>query len=98
MTSTPTDPPSTSANDVQVGGKHYRTAIQHWDYVIANDIPYLEAQIIKYVSRWRSKNGMEDLKKALHFLNKLIEVNSCSVAPDAPAQSSDETIRASVRG
>lgn len=63
-----------SANDKQVGGDHYsRKAIQHWDYVLANDIPYLEAQIIKYVGRWRDKNGIEDLKKAQHFLEKLIE-------------------------
>lgn len=62
------------ANSVQVGGDHYKKqVVQHWDYVLANDIPYMEAQIIKYVSRWRDKNGMEDLKKAQHFLSKLIE-------------------------
>lgn len=62
------------ANDRQVGGDHYRSPIQHWDYVIANEIPYMEAQIIKYVTRWRKKNGIEDLRKAQHFLQKLIEV------------------------
>lgn len=66
-----------NANKRQVGGRHYqKQKIQHWDYVIANDIPYLEAQIIKYVSRWRDKNGLEDLHKAQHFLDKLIEVNT----------------------
>ena len=63
------------ANARQVGGLHYRSAIQHWDFVIANDIPYLEAQVIKYVCRWRKKNGLADLEKAQHFLQKLIEVN-----------------------
>ena len=62
-----------SANDKQVGGTHYAKVIQHWDFVLANDIPYMEAQIIKYVFRWKEKNGIEDLKKAQHFLEKLIE-------------------------
>ena len=62
------------ANDKQVAGNHYRKqGIQHWDYVLANNIPYMEAQVIKYVSRWRDKNGMQDLQKAEHFLQKLIE-------------------------
>jgi hypothetical protein len=63
------------ANDIQVGGNHYASEMQHWDYVLANDIPYLEAQIIKYVTRWKQKDGMEDLIKATHFLMKLIEHN-----------------------
>lgn len=62
-----------SANDRQVGGDHYKGGIEHWDYVLANEIPYLEAQVIKYVSRWRKKNGFQDLEKARHFLDKLIE-------------------------
>jgi hypothetical protein len=66
-----------AANARQVGGKHYKSmAIEHWDYVIANYIPYMEAQVIKYVSRWRSKNGLEDLRKAAHFLQKLTEVET----------------------
>ncbi len=62
------------ANDYQVGGDHYKSSIAHWDYIIANDIPYLEAQVIKYLTRWRKKNGMLDVLKARHFLDKLIEV------------------------
>lgn len=61
------------ANDKQVGGDHYDAPIQHWDLVVANKIPYLEAQVIKYVMRWRKKNGLQDLEKARHFLEKLIE-------------------------
>lgn len=82
MTSTPTDPPSTSANDVQVGGKHYRTAIQHWDYVWANDLDYFQAQVIKYMTRWKKKNGLEDLKKAMHFLQKYIELIEADLAAE----------------
>lgn len=73
-----------SANDRQVGGQHYnKQKIQHWDYVLANNISYLEAQIIKYVSRWRDKNGIEDLEKARHFLEKLIEWEN-KVPPQEP--------------
>jgi len=61
-------------NDYQIAGDHYKKQkINHWDYVLENNIPYMEAQVIKYVSRWRDKNGLEDLRKAQHYLAKLIE-------------------------
>ncbi len=64
------------ANAQQVGGAHYATkAIQPWDFIIANNLGYLEGNIVKYVSRWKDKGGVEDLKKARHYLDKLIEVN-----------------------
>ena len=63
------------ADDTQVGGSHYKDkAIQPWDYIIPNDLGYLEANVVKYVSRWKNKNGIEDLKKAQHYLAKLLEV------------------------
>lgn len=66
-----------SANSKQVGGRHYKTkGIQPWDYIIVNNIPYLEGNIIKYVSRWRDKGGLSDLEKAKHYLEKLIEIES----------------------
>lgn len=68
-----------AANDRQVGGEHYREAtgkcphcggeIQHWD--LYADLPYLVGQVTKYATR--SKNGIEDLEKAMHFLQKLAE-------------------------
>lgn len=67
-------PATPCANSTQVAGSHYRSEIQHWDYVIANDLGYFEGQITKYVTRWRKKNGVQDLHKARHFLQKLIEV------------------------
>jgi hypothetical protein len=64
----------TSANHTQVAGTHYKTkAIQPWDYIVANNIGYLEGNVIKYVSRWRDKGGVDDLRKAQHYLTKLIE-------------------------
>jgi hypothetical protein len=65
-----------SANTKQVSGSHYISkAIQPWDYIIANNIGYLEGNVIKYVSRWKEKNGVDDLKKAQHYLQKLIETS-----------------------
>jgi hypothetical protein len=64
----------TDENKQQVGGKHYlKLVIQPWDYIIKNGLGYMEGSIIKYITRWRDKNGLEDLYKCRHFLNKLIE-------------------------
>ena len=64
------------ANARQVGGAHYKDkAIQPWDFIASNKLGYLEGNIIKYVSRWQDKGGIEDLRKARHYLDKLIEVN-----------------------
>ena len=67
------DTPS-GANDIQVAGTHYKNkAIQPWDYIVSNNIGYLEGNVIKYVSRWKDKGGVDDLRKAQHYLTKLIE-------------------------
>jgi hypothetical protein len=59
---------------VQVGGTHYTDMkIQPVEYILANDIGFIEGCVIKYVSRWRAKGGVEDLYKARHFINMLIE-------------------------
>jgi hypothetical protein len=64
-----------NANEIQVAGSHYKTkAIQPWDYIAANELGYFEGNIVKYVSRWRNKGGVEDLRKAKHYLEKLIEL------------------------
>lgn len=57
----------------QVGGSHYQLAIEPIDYIVKNDIPYREANVIKYVTRHRSKNGAEDIKKAIHYLEMILE-------------------------
>ncbi len=63
-----------SALDVQVGGGHYKSkGIQPVQYCMANDIGFMEGSVIKYVTRWKDKGGVEDLKKARHFLDMLIE-------------------------
>lgn len=58
----------------QVGGDHYKKMkIQVVEFWMENNIPAMEGAIIKYLCRWRQKNGLEDLKKAEHFLQMLIE-------------------------
>ena len=58
----------------QVDGDHYsKMKIQPIDFISANGIGYIEGNIIKYVCRYKSKNGVEDLKKAQHYLQMLIE-------------------------
>lgn len=66
------------ANDVQVGGDHYKIkSIQPWDFIAANKIGFFEGNAIKYVTRWRDKGGIDDIRKAIHYLEKLIEVETC---------------------
>jgi hypothetical protein len=58
----------------QVGGSHYKMAIEPWDYVVANNLGYLEGNVIKYVTRYKQKGGLQDLQKAQHYIEKLMEV------------------------
>lgn len=67
--------PTPSALAVQIGGSHYKAMkIQPAEYCHANHIEKLEGDVIAYVSRWRMKNGIEDLRKARHTLDLLIEL------------------------
>ena len=61
----------------QVNGSHYKKyKIQPTEFCIKNNIPFAEGCVIKYVCRWRDKNGIEDLKKAIHYLEMLIYENT----------------------
>ena len=58
----------------QVGGNHYKgMKIQPTDFIAVNDIPFIEGNVIKYVCRHEFKNGKEDVLKAIHYLNLLLE-------------------------
>lgn len=60
--------------DHQVGGTHYQKfKIQPMEFIMTNELPFAEGNIIKYVCRHRIKNGAEDLKKAIHYINAIIE-------------------------
>jgi len=64
-----------NALDVQVAGSHYKKhGIQPVEYIHTNNIGYFEGNVIKYVSRWRNKNGVKDLEKAKHYIDLLIEL------------------------
>ena len=73
-----------TANQRQVGGSHYAAKHQHWDIVVEHDLNYFEGQITKYVMRCRKKNGLEDLQKAHHFIEKYMQVWS-EIADRLPA-------------
>lgn len=84
-----------AANDTQVGGTHYKDQkIEPWDYIAANNIGYLEGNAIKYLTRWKAKDGLKDLNKAKHYIEKLIELEQIKqgIQPE-PAFGSDEHIK-----
>lgn len=61
---------------VQVGGDHYKdNTIQVWDAIHDWGLGYFSGNVIKYVARHQKKNGVEDLKKARHYLDKLIAMS-----------------------
>ena len=74
-----------SADNKQVGGDHYRSetpGTEHWNLVVAHEWDYFQGVIIKYLMRWKKKNGIQDLEKAQHFLEKYIElVKEGKIAP-----------------
>lgn len=58
----------------QVGGTHYSEfAIQPLEYITANQMSFIEGSVVKYVTRWRYKGGVEDLRKAVSLLAYLID-------------------------
>lgn len=62
-----------NANNRQEGGSHYASEYQHWDFILDTGLSYLEGCATKYISRARKKNGQEDLKKAIHYVEKMID-------------------------
>jgi hypothetical protein len=74
-----------SASKSQVAGSHYKDfAIQPAEFIHRNRIGFLEGNVIKYVCRHGSKNGRQDIEKAIHYLQLLIEWEY----PDAPSRPS----------
>lgn len=71
-----------NANERQVGGTHYQqpggSGEQHWDRVHRLQLDYFQAQVTKYVERAWVKNGVQDLEKARHFLDKYIELSKAA--------------------
>ena len=64
------------ANDRQVGGDHYLQygSLQPWDLWFPWNLNPFQAVIIKHLVRYRDKDGLKDLEKAEHYLQKLLEI------------------------
>lgn len=62
--------PSLSPLDVQIGGAHYKErGVQPIEFVERNKLTFSEGCVVKYITRWRDKNGKEDLEKILHYVD-----------------------------
>jgi len=71
--------------DTQVGGNHYKKMkIQPAEFIEQNGLSYLQGNAIKYICRFREKNGVEDLRKAKHYIDMLIEFHMQPEAEDKP--------------
>lgn len=74
----------TTANDMQIGGTHYKVSFEHWDWVLRYRVDYLAGNAMKYVTRWRKKGGLDDLAKAQHYVAKLLESHELVPRSNAP--------------
>lgn len=64
-----------SALKEQIGGKHYsEMVIQPIEFIHKNGLSFIQGNVIKYVCRYKSKGGIEDLNKAKHYIDLLIEL------------------------
>ena len=64
-----------SALDTQAGGSHYKNlAIQPVEYIQANGLDYFQGNIVKYITRHKAKNGAEDIKKAIHYCQLILDL------------------------
>lgn len=67
----------------QVGGEHYKNlVIQPVEYIHLNELGFIEGSVIKYVTRWKDKGGYTDIRKAIHLLELLLELE-CELPKDA---------------
>lgn len=62
-----------SVKDKQIAGSHYQRAIQPWDIISEWELDFWEGNVLKYLLRWKHKDGVQDLQKAKHYLEYLIE-------------------------
>jgi hypothetical protein len=80
-TATDKKPPDSNVEELkkdalktQIGGDHYKDmAIQPIEFILANDLPFCEGNIVKYICRYKAKGGSQDLKKVIHYAELLLE-------------------------
>ena len=71
--------PDISALDVQTGGSHYKDmVIQPIEFTMKNNLNFCQGNVIKYITRYKQKNGLEDLEKVKHYVDLLIELEGWS--------------------
>lgn len=63
-----------TAKEKQIGGSHYKKhSIQPYTFITKNNLSFFQGNVIKYVCRYKDKNGIEDLKKIIHYCELEIE-------------------------
>jgi len=61
-------------SDKQIGGSHYKDCvIQPVDYIVKNNLDFLEGNVVKYITRHKTKNGIEDIRKVIHYAELILE-------------------------
>jgi Protein of unknwon function (DUF3310) len=76
-----------SADEKQVGGDHYKAkSIQPWEVIERNNMGFFDGNALKYIMRYKEKGGVEDLKKAIHYIEKLIEMDAKNSAVKEASQ------------
>jgi hypothetical protein len=61
------------ALEAQIGGDHYKDMkIQPVEFIVANDLAFLEGNVVKYICRHHAKNGAQDIKKAIHYCQLIL--------------------------
>ena len=64
-----------SALETQAGGSHYKDMkVQPVEYIQANGLDYLQGNVVKYITRHKAKNGAEDIRKAIHYCQLILEL------------------------
>ena len=73
-----------------INPEHYTQGIECIDYITSKNMSFLEGNVVKYVTRYKMKNGLEDLKKAQWYLNRIIKEYSIIATDLAIQQAEDE--------
>jgi hypothetical protein len=64
---------SEEKDDVDIDPEHYHFEIEPWDFIQANKLDFAQGNVIKYICRYKNKNGIQDLKKAKQYIDMLID-------------------------
>lgn len=80
------------ADNKQVGGSHYHIPISPLEIIEANNLYFFEGSVLKYLLRYRKKNGVQDLQKAIHYLEKMIEIHDVNHSSHVGNMATHETV------